>query len=239
MNTNLLTRLELMVKKINNDEFDQELISSLLICLRTRLPNNTLAREVADFIAHPELKDRGQVYDQVNKILQFALSKYNKKMNRLSEQVTIEEPFHLNAVTSKLEETLISISNILSISHSKTTFEHIQACILLLLHGSRIKVENFPAIESIELRIAANPTGYLCLMAAMPESFNLEPSLGKSQYVSMHRFEIMTSSLVFVPDIRDMKCGYGYFKGTLHAKIGVNGKRHYALVVPMDYQPAY
>ena len=55
MNINLIYRIENIIKRINADSFDQELISSLIICVRAQLPVNGMAREIGDFIAHPRL----------------------------------------------------------------------------------------------------------------------------------------------------------------------------------------
>jgi len=82
--------------------------------------------------------------------------------------ITIETPIDINESLIELENTILTIDKNLSIVRSEKRIAELQACVLLLLQGSRIKIENLEGVESVELRIAVNLSGHLCLMAVLP-----------------------------------------------------------------------
>lgn len=229
MNMNLIYRIERMLNSINTDTFDQELISSLIMCVREKTPKNGMAHEVGDFIAHPHLKNRGHVYNNIKKVHESLLKAYNQETNQLNGRITIDNPIHINESLIELENTFLQFDKNLKLIKNEKRVAGIQACILLLLQGSRIKVENLEGIESVELRIAVNPSKFLCLMAVLPTPIRIPCTTNKPMYSSEIKYEIITSTAMFIPQEIDA-FGFGFFGGVLNAKRDSSGKIIYSLI---------
>lgn len=220
-----------MIKDINADKFDQELISSLITCVRETSPPSSMVKEIGDFLAHPTLKDRGHVHNNVKKVHESLLKAYDKTTNQLCGKITIENSIDINETITELKSILLAIDKNLTISDEEKRMREIQACILLLLQGSRIQVEHLEGIESVELRIAVNPSKFLCLMAVLPTPLKVTDASGNPQYLTEIKYEIITSAMKFVPQNVD-ESGFGFFNGVLNAKRGNDGKILYSLITP-------
>ncbi|MDR3441962.1 MAG: hypothetical protein P4L65_02980 [Legionella sp.] len=228
MNINLIYRIENIIKRINADSFDQELISSLIICVREQLPVNGMAREIGDFIAHPRLKDRGHVYKNIKKVHESLLKSYDKEANQLNGRITIENPIDINESLTELENTLLIIDKNLCILRNDKRASELQACMLLLLQGSRIKINDLDGVESVELRLAVNPSGYLCLRAVLPMPLR-DPQQTNPTYLAEIKYELITSSVKFIP-LKVDALGWGEFNGILNARRDEGGKILYSLI---------
>ena len=229
MNMNLIYRIESIIKRINSDEFDQELISSLIICIREQLPNKGMAREIGDFIAHPLLKSRGHVYNNIKKVHESLLKSYDKDANQLSGRITIEKSIDINESLIELGNTCLIIDKNLIIVHAEKRVAELQACILLLLQGSRIKIENLDGVGSVELRIAVNPSGFLCLRAVLPMPLRDPRQTNTPTYLAEIKYELITSSVKFTPQKVDTS-GWGEFDRVLNARRDEHGKIIYSLI---------
>lgn len=229
MNVNLIYRIERIIKDINADKFDQELIASLITCVREKSPPTSMVREIGDFLAHPTLKDRGYVHENIKKVHESLLKAYDKTTNQLYGKITIENPIDIRETITELKNTLLTIDKNIIISDEEKRMHEIQACILLLLQGSRIKIEHLDSIESVELRVAVNPSKFLCLMAALPTPLKVTNANGHPQYLAEIKYEIITSTMKFIPQNVD-DSGFGFFNGMLNAKRGNDGKILYSLI---------
>lgn len=229
MNQNLIVRIETMLSSINRDKFNQETISSLLIAIREKLPTDSLSRELADFIAHPHLKDRGHLYNNVKKVHDSLLSSYIPQTNEVKAKVSIEMPFHLDDSITEIEAALLSINSKLVLQKTDKRISELQACVLMLLQRSHIKIVGLQGVKSIELIMAVNQKGYLCLMVGLPLPVK-NPTLNtQPQYPLEIKYELMTSSTQFIPQNIDQQ-GFGYFEGILNARRDDMNKIIYSLI---------
>ncbi len=221
-----------MLKSLNGDKYDQELISSLIVALREKLPNGGMAREIGDFIAHPLLKNRGRVHANVKKVHEALLSAYNKSTNSLNGgTIQVENPFHINDALVEMEQTITTFSQSLALIRTDKRVAEIQACMLFLLQGARIKIEKLDGVESIELKIAVNTAGKLCLMAVLPTPVKVVTANNETMYPLGIKYEIITSDTKFISKNTDAS-GFGYFDGILNARRMENGNIMYSLIVP-------
>lgn len=180
MNMNLIYRIERIIRKINANDFDQELISSLLVCVREK--STEFVREIGDFIAHPTLKDRRRVYNNIKKMHESLLAAYDDASNNLDGKITIDPPIYIDESLAQLESVLINIHKNLVIDKSENREMQLQSCLLLLLQGSQIKVHGLEGISRVELKIAVNPSGCLCLMAVLPTPLKITGENGQPLY---------------------------------------------------------
>ncbi len=224
-----MVRIERMLKSINTDKFDQELISSLLIAIREKLPKNSLSREIADFIAHPRLKEKGHLYENVKKVHASLLESYNSKTNEVNSKITIDNPFHINESIIEIDATLLSINSNLILQKTEKRISELQTCIVMLLQRSHIQITGLEGVKSIELIIAVNKAGYLCLMAALPLPVKNPILTIQPQYPLEIKYEIMTSLAPFTPQKIDPQ-GFGYFEGILNARRDEMNKIVYSLI---------
>ena len=229
MNMNLILRIEVMVKRINRDEFDQELIASLLIAIREKLPTGSLSREISDFIAHPLLKDRGQLWASVERVNKSLIKAYDKAKNEINGRITIEKAFDVNIAIKAIEQALINIHESFIIERQGIRFEEIQACVLLLLQGSLIKVENIDGVDKEGISLAVNPLGKLCLMVGLPVPVRIPGDGSAPMFFSEIKYEIMSSERSFAHNAKDAS-GFSHFNGVINAKRGKDGSIIYVAI---------
>lgn len=157
------------------------------------------------------------------------LEGYDRTINQLRAKVTIQEPIDIRESVIELNNVLSAIDRNLSILDEGNRIREIQACILFLLQGSRIKVDHLDGIESVELKIAVNPSKFLCLKAMLHTPLKVMDAAENPLYPMGIEYEIITSAMKFIPENVD-GFGFGFFNGVLNAKRREDGKILYSLI---------
>lgn len=131
-------------------------VKSILVDLRDYSPNGSIIRELGDFLAHPEEKDRGIAHSNITEAFD-GLIRFFRAARGLpvkgGSRFCVRPPF----TDIEIMKDLFSLIAELGIASSSSTLMHkvreqqesVSACILCLLQGARFKIRSHKIPASI------------------------------------------------------------------------------------------
>ncbi|RZT98244.1 hypothetical protein EV681_0020 [Advenella incenata] len=130
--------------------FDQDDVALILVLVRDYTAKGGLLRELGDFLAHPDRKDRGLLITEIHRIAalhdEFLTEEYRLRRNGLEYDYTKLPRFHgitrdqlSNELAAVLSFSDVDTRNFDSNSHS---FREFVACVILLLEPCQLKVND-------------------------------------------------------------------------------------------------
>lgn len=160
--------------------FDQDDVALLIVLTREYTRKGRVLRELGDFLAHPEEKDRGLVLDSVRRAATF----FEKDCRRYFEDPDFKPP--VVSGLGPIEELLADIVGVFQlagisspvIGEDDDNFRDFVFCVIFLLSSFRINYEGrllelkVEYAHSLTLLIAYESTNYLRHFALLP-IFNL------------------------------------------------------------------
>lgn len=136
--------------------FDQDDVAFFIAINRDYTPKGSIFRELGDFLAHPNLKDRGMVI----KTLKPAVDYFEKNTDAMmgGQRPTIDIPFGVGAKHEILEDLFI-VFNVVGKKMSNNEvqsqrFREFMFCLIFLLSNFRIELNN--KICSLEVHFSGS-----------------------------------------------------------------------------------
>ncbi len=172
------------LKKIDEGQFDEFHIKSLLIDVRSVLPKGSCLLEIGDIIDHPK-KDRGINLDNINGIISGITAHVET-----GSSVEIRQTFTGEEIVEELAEVLtehidsIQVGNVLM-----NRKNDIILCFLVLLQNAVIIVNDF----EVKTRIFAGPDNELWWQSIIPTELFKSEGVPKGNFICT---ALMTTSII-------------------------------------------
>ncbi|WP_412499084.1 hypothetical protein [Vibrio furnissii] len=195
MNSYTKHHISKFVNKYNNRSFDQDDVALLIVLVRDYTPKGSIFRELGDFIAHPDKKDRGLVIDSYNDII--------KLYDEQTETFFIDDikiDIKSQPGLGLLEEIQLSLSNAFSLVDLSCVtgdkyhlpFRDFVFCLIFLLSNFKLEIGNklhemtIDYGHSISLTIAYESKKYERHFISLPVLF-LGNVNTQSIYLDLHK----------------------------------------------------
>ncbi|GIB61371.1 hypothetical protein FXF06_17115 [Vibrio cholerae] len=144
MNPYTSHHIHMFFDKYKKRIFDQDDVALFIVLVRDYTPSESIFRELGDFLAHPDQKDRGLVVNSFKPVTSFYESKTEHVMS--GGKIPMEPPSGLGV----LEDVQLSLGAIFEQSgisnfvneKDDLSFREFVFCIIFLLSNFKLKIKN-------------------------------------------------------------------------------------------------
>ncbi len=193
MNSYCLHKTKQFYKSYINRSFDQDDVALFLTVIRDYSEKSSIFRELGDFLAHPEQKDRGLVINSINEIVDVFEEKcLTHTLN--ADVLPIFKSLSKQKLAKSLEQQFKKANIVdVEISENDLSFRDFVFCIIFILSQFRLKHNN----KLLDLKVTY---GHSLKLSASYQSKNMPNYFATLGVLSLHN--------VWVDYVDHLKSGY-------------------------------